>query len=63
LGNPKSFTTKEQLLTKADSVYPEEKPQTRNSWMSQVWRFSLEIEIGDKIIYYSKVKREYTIGS
>lgn len=63
LGNPKSFTTKEQLLLKADSVYLEEKPQTRNSWVSQVWRFSREIEIGDKVISYSKEKREYIIGS
>ena len=62
LGNPQYFNTKEQLLSKADSVYPEEKPQTRNSWVSQVWRFSREIEIGDRIISYSKEKREYIIG-
>ncbi|MBD8032904.1 restriction endonuclease [Solibacillus merdavium] len=63
LENPKLFTTKEQLLSKADLVYSEEKPQTRNSWVSQVWRFSREIEIGDRIISYSKEKREYIIGS
>ena len=63
LGNPKSFKTKEQILIKADSVYPEEKPHTRNSWVSMVWRFSSEIEVGDKIISYSKEKREYIIGS
>lgn len=63
LGNPKTVASKEQLLAKADSVYSEEKPQTRNSWVSQVWRFSREIEIGDKIISYSKEKREYIIGS
>ena len=63
LGNPKTFTTKEQLLSKADSVYSEEKPQTRNSWVSQVWRFSREIEIGDRVISYSKEKREYIIAS
>lgn len=63
LGNPKTFITKEELLSKADTVYSEEKPQTRNSWVSQVWRFSREIEIGDRIISYSKEKRDYIIGS
>lgn len=63
LENPKHVTTKEQLLEKADLVYTEEKPQTRSSWVSQVWRFSREIEIGDRIISYSKEKREYIVGS
>ncbi|WP_313150484.1 restriction endonuclease [Lysinibacillus capsici] len=63
LENPKQVATKEQLLLQADSVYLEEKPQTRSSWVSQVWRFSREIEIGDRIISYSKEKREYIIGS
>lgn len=31
--------------------------------MSQVWRFSSEIKRGDRIISYSKEKREYIIGS
>lgn len=63
LGDPKTLMSKEQLMTKADSVYSEEKPATRNSWVSQVWRFSREIEVGDKIISYSKEKREYIVGS
>ncbi|MFA1739360.1 restriction endonuclease [Lysinibacillus fusiformis] len=63
LDNPKHVTTKEQLLEKADLVYAEEKPQTRSSWVSQVWRFSHDIEIGDRIISYSKEKREYIVGS
>ena len=50
LGNPRSFTSKEHLLSKADTVYSEEKPQTRSSWVSQVWRFSHEIELGDRIM-------------
>lgn len=29
LGNPKIYSTKEQLLSNADLVYSEEKPQTR----------------------------------
>jgi len=63
LENPKHVTTKEKLLVKADLVYAEEKPQTRSSWVSQVWRFSHDIEVGDKIISYSKEKREYIVGS
>lgn len=62
LGNPKSIVTKEQLSSKADLVYPDEKPQTRSSWVSQVWRFSREIEVGDRIVSYSKEKREYIVG-
>lgn len=63
LDNPKSFSTKEQLSVKADSVYCDEKPQTRSSWVNQVWRFSHDIQVGDRIISYSKEKREYIIGT
>ena len=63
LGDPKNFSTKEQLSAKASTVYDESKPQTRNSWVSQVWRFSHEIQVGDRVLSYSKEKREYIIGT
>jgi|UniRef100_C5DAC0 restriction system protein len=63
LGNPKHFRSKEQLIQKADQVFSDAKPKSRNSWVSQVWRFSHEIKKGDRVITYSKEKREYIIGT
>ena len=63
LSNPKHFSTKAQLSSKADTIYYEEKPQTRSSWVNQVWRFSHEIQVGDRVLSYSKEKREYIIGT
>ena len=63
LENPKQYYSKEEMLKKADIVYSEAKPQSRNSWVSQVWRFSTEIQIGDRVISYSKEKREYIVGT
>lgn len=62
-GDPKQYRSKEEMKAKANLVFSEEKPQTRNSWMNQVWRFSREIQVGDRIISYSKEKREYIIGT
>jgi restriction system protein len=62
LGNPKQYTYKAEMLSKANTVYSEDKPQTRSSWVNQVWRFSREIKSGDRIISYSKEKREYIVG-
>jgi restriction system protein len=63
LGDPKQYRSKEELVSKADNVYRDEKPQSRNSWVNQVWRFSREIQKGDRVISYSKEKREYIVGT
>ncbi len=62
LGNLLSVNGKDKLLHKADKVYKDEKPGTRQQWVSQVWRFSHDIVIGDKIITYEKESREYLVG-
>lgn len=61
-GNPKQYISKTEMVAKSNEVYSDEKPQTRSSWVNQVWRFSREIQSGDRIISYSKEKREYIIG-
>ena len=63
LGNPKACSSKEKFIEKAHNVYSEEKPGTRINWAGQVWRFSNEIAINDKVITYSKETREYLVGS
>ncbi|QDQ02314.1 restriction endonuclease [Lysinibacillus fusiformis] len=63
LGNPQKYASKELLSAKANTVYEEEKPQSRSSWVNQVWRFSHEIQVGDRVLSYSKEKREYIIGT
>ncbi|KYG33624.1 restriction endonuclease [Priestia endophytica] len=62
LGNPSNFTSREAFLENAHNVYEEEKPGRRVMWASQVWRFSSEIAVGDRIITYIKDKREYMVG-
>ncbi|BBW96478.1 restriction endonuclease [Geobacillus icigianus] len=63
LGNPRHFSSKQQLLQKANEVFTEAKPKSRNSWVNQVWRFSREIKRGDRVITYSKEGREYIVGT
>jgi restriction system protein len=62
-GDPKNYSTRKALIEKAHEIYEEEKPATRKTWASQVWRFSHEIKVGDRIITYAKDKREYLIGT
>ena len=63
LGNPKDYSNKAELRAKADAVFSESKPNSRNSWVSQVWRFSRDIQKGDRVITFSREKREYMIGT
>lgn len=63
LGNPKEYLTRDALRKKAEEVYSTEKPGTRMSWANQVWRFSKEIEIGDRVVTYLKERREYLVGT
>ncbi|PRT15168.1 restriction endonuclease [Bacillus toyonensis] len=63
LGNPQDYSTREVLIQKAHEVYEDEKPPTRLNWASQVWRFSHEVELGDRVITFTKDKREYLIGT
>ncbi|WP_339217743.1 restriction endonuclease [Ornithinibacillus sp. FSL M8-0202] len=63
LGNPKQYRSKEEMLTKASTVYADNKPNTRKSWINQVWRFSREIKKDDRVITYFKETREYLVGT
>lgn len=62
LKNPQKYLSKDELQRQADKVYYDSKEKSRKSWVNQVWRFSREIEIGDKLISYNKEKREYIVG-
>lgn len=63
LENPKQYTDKAKFLSHADSVYPNDKPKARQSAANQVWRFAHEIGVEDRIMTYSKEKREYLVGT
>jgi restriction system protein len=63
LWNPKQYSVKDEMQKRADQIFSDEKPKSRNSWVNQVWRFSREIEKGDRVITYSKEKREYIVGT
>ncbi len=63
LGNPKEYLTRDALRKKAEEVYSTEKPGRQINWANQVWRFSKEIEIGDRVVTYLKERREYLVGT
>lgn len=63
LGDPRKYSSKEEMLIIADNVFAEKKPSTRKSWINIVWRFSREIKKGDRVITYSKETREYLVGT
>ncbi|HBZ08803.1 MAG TPA: restriction endonuclease [Bacillus bacterium] len=63
LGDPRKYSSKEEMFIIADNVFAENKPSTRRSWINQVWRFSREIKKGDRVITYSKEIREYLVGT
>ena len=63
LGDPTKFNSKEELLVEANTIYDESKPNSRKSWVNQVWRFSQDIKKGDRIITYFKETREYLVGT
>lgn len=63
LGNPKLVSSKDELLMKAEKAYPDSKAATRMAWVSQVWRYSREIENNDKVITYDKNTRRYMVGT
>ena len=35
-GDPKQYSSKEEMLTKANTVFADSKPNTRKSWINQV---------------------------
>ncbi|CAM3489158.1 restriction endonuclease [Aeromicrobium ponti] len=63
LGNPKHYRTKDEMIANANTVFAESKPNSRRSWVNQVWRFSREVKKGDRIITYNKEKRDYMVGT
>ncbi|WP_150269649.1 restriction endonuclease [Paenibacillus tepidiphilus] len=63
LGDPKSYTSRDAMIQKAHKVYHESKPGSRIQWASQVWKFSRDIKIGDRIVTYTKDTREYLVGT
>lgn len=63
LGNPKQYRNKDEMTAKANIVFAESKPNSRSSWVSQVWRFSQEIKKSDRVITYNKENRKYMVGT
>jgi restriction system protein len=63
IGNPKLYATKDELLVKCDEIYSNQAPIFRIQIESQLWRFSREIKIDDKIITYNKKDRKYYMAT
>lgn len=63
VGNPKLYDTKDKLLVKCDEVYSNEAPIFRIQIESQLWRFSREILVGDKIVTYNNSDNKYYMAT
>lgn len=63
IGNPKLYDTKDKLLVKCDEIYSNKTPVFRIRIESQLWRFSREISIDDKIITYNQRDKKYYMAT
>lgn len=63
IGNPKDYDTKDKLLVRCDEIYNNEAPIFRIRIESQLWKFSREIDIGDKIITFSIKDESYYLAT
>jgi restriction system protein len=63
IGNPKDYDTKDKLLMRCDEVYKNQAPIFRIRIESELWKFSREIAIGDKIITYSNKDQVYYLAT
>jgi restriction system protein len=63
IGNPKLYSTKDELLVKCDEIYSNQAPIFRIQIESQLWRFSREIKIDDRIITYNKKDGKYYMAT
>ena len=63
LGNPLKYLSRDGLIQKAEKVYEDESPGARILWASQVWKFSHDIKIGDRVVTFAKDTREYLFGT
>lgn len=55
-GNPKIYHTKSEFLKVIQQKFSENKPQSINSWVSQVWRFSHEIKVEIRFLHIQRKK-------
>lgn len=62
IGNPKEYDSKDKLLLRCDEIYADKAPIFRIQAESQIWKFSREINIGDKIVTYRKNTEEFYIA-
>ena len=63
LGNPKRFRDRDQLIGESHKVYADLRPGARIQAGSQVWRFTNQIKVNDRIVTYAKDTREYLVGT
>lgn len=54
--------SREALFTVMDGLYPDSKPKRLHNWVSQVWPFAREINIGDLVIVPLKTQPVIYIG-
>lgn len=55
-------TTKDALLGLFEVHYPEEKPGSRQSWASQLYRIMTEVSVGDEVLTGDPDRRRYLLG-
>lgn len=61
-GEVPTTITKDELLSRFATAYPEAGEASRASWASQLLRFVVELQVGDDVVCYDRESRRYVLG-
>lgn len=62
LGDLSAFPTKETLRGRYQQLWPDDHEGKVSNAVSMLWKFSRQLQIGDKVITYDKHHRQYLLG-
>ena len=62
LSDLSSVKSKDELRKLVEEAYPEDKPGQRQSWITQMGAFLLDMKVGDPVVTYDSDSREYLVG-
>ncbi len=62
MGNLSDFQSLEDLKQEIKRVYPADHPSKAANAAAMVWKFKSEMSIGDNVVTYDPMQREYLVG-
>lgn len=62
LGDLSAFPSKEALREKYEQVWPDDHEGKVSNAVSMLWKFSHQLQVGDRVLTYDKHHRQYLLG-